>query len=97
MTLAAGEFIRRVLVHALPDGLHRIRHYGFLANRSRADQLALCRELLAVAAATSLGDGEAQQPDCAPDICPSCGGHMEPIGWLPLSRPASSSAWHDSS
>jgi Putative transposase len=49
MTLAADEFIRRFLLHALPDGFHRIRHYGFLANRGRADKLALCRSLLAPA------------------------------------------------
>src|SRR6266446_6800659 len=50
MTLAADEFIRRFLLHALPDGFHRIRHYGFLANRHRADKLALCRRLLAAPA-----------------------------------------------
>jgi hypothetical protein len=49
MTLAADEFIRRFLLHALPDGFHRIRHYGFLSNRRRAEKLALCRTLLAVA------------------------------------------------
>ena len=95
--IAADEFIRRFLLHALPDGFHRIRHYGFLANRRRADKLALCRQLLDVAVAASLDDGEAQQPHCGPDLCPSCGGPMEPIGLLPPSRPASSSAWHDSS
>ena len=46
MTLAADEFIRRFLLHALPDGFHRIRHYGFLANGHRAEKLALCRKLL---------------------------------------------------
>jgi hypothetical protein len=96
MTIAADEFIRRFLLHALPDGFHRIRHYGFLANRRRADKLALCRQLLDVAVAASLDDGEAQQ-HCGPDLCPSCGGPMEPIGSLPPSRPPSSSAWHDSS
>ena len=40
MTLAADEFIRRFLLHALPDGFHRIHHYGFLANRHRTDKLA---------------------------------------------------------
>jgi hypothetical protein len=43
MTLAADEFIRRFRLHTLPDGFHRIRHYGFLANRQRAAKLALCR------------------------------------------------------
>src|SRR3981189_732426 len=46
MTLDADEFIRRFLLHALPDGFHRIRHYGFLANGARGDSLALCRRLL---------------------------------------------------
>ena len=46
MTLDADEFIRRFLLHALPDGFHRIRHYGFLANGSHGDSLALCRRLL---------------------------------------------------
>ena len=46
MTLAADEFIRRFLLHTLPDGFHRIRHYGFLANGHRAAKLALCRHLL---------------------------------------------------
>jgi hypothetical protein len=47
MTLDAGEFIRRFLLHTLPDGVHRIRHYGFLANGQRAARLAACRALLA--------------------------------------------------
>jgi hypothetical protein len=46
MTLAADEFIRRFLLHTMPDGFHRIRHYGFLANGHRADRLAVCRRLL---------------------------------------------------
>jgi len=47
MTLDAHEFIRRFLLHTLPDGFHRIRHYGFLANGYRAARLDLCRRLLA--------------------------------------------------
>ena len=46
MTLGAGEFIRRFLLHVLPPGFHRIRHYGFLGNRHRAEQLVRCRHLL---------------------------------------------------
>ena len=46
MTLDGGEFIRRFLIHVLPDGFHRIRYYGFLGNCHRARRLALCRELL---------------------------------------------------
>src|SRR6266516_1906122 len=46
MTLEAHEFIRRFLLHVLPDGFHRIRHYGYLANGGRADNLARCRRLV---------------------------------------------------
>jgi hypothetical protein len=46
MTLGADEFIRRFLLHILPDGFQRIRYYGFLANRYRAEKLALCRYLM---------------------------------------------------
>ena len=49
MTLAADEFIRRFLLHVLPRGFHRIRHYGLLAGSARKASLALARELLAVA------------------------------------------------
>ena len=46
VTLSAFEFLRRLLLHVLPDGFQRIRYYGLLANRQRAGALALCRELL---------------------------------------------------
>jgi hypothetical protein len=46
MTLPAEEFIRRFLIHVLPDGFHRIRYFGFLGNCHRARKLTLCRELL---------------------------------------------------
>jgi hypothetical protein len=48
MTLAASEFIRRFLIHVLPEGFQRIRYYGFLANRYREQKLARCRQLLAM-------------------------------------------------
>ncbi len=48
MMLAADEFIRRFPLHVLPDGFHRIRHYGLLGNRFRQRKLALCRRLLGV-------------------------------------------------
>jgi hypothetical protein len=48
MTLAVDEFIRRFLLHVLPEGFQRIRYYGFLANRYRQQKLARCRQLLAV-------------------------------------------------
>ena len=46
MTLGADEFIRRFLLHVLPDGFQRVRYFGFLANRYRAEKLALCRQLM---------------------------------------------------
>ena len=58
MTLAAGEFMRRFLLHVLPDGFHRIRHYGLFANGHRADKLALCRKLLEVPPAATERDGD---------------------------------------
>jgi len=100
MTLTVDEFIRRFLLHALPDGFHRIRHYGFLANRQRAEKLALCRTLLAVnEVAVPIAPGEVRRraADPAPDLCPCCGGQMEPIGSFPRSQPAHAAAWHDSS
>src|ERR1700753_4393258 len=50
MTLTVGEFIRRFLLHTVPDGFHRIRHIGFLANGHRTTKLAQCRALLAAPA-----------------------------------------------
>ncbi len=54
MTLSAEEFLRRFLLHVLPGGFVRIRHFGFLANRGRRAKLAVCRTLLAVAPPESL-------------------------------------------
>ena len=74
MTVATDEFIRRFLLHVLPRGFHRIRHYGLLAGSSRKASLARARELLAVAPPP-----EDDQPQEPPDIrppCPCCGGHM---------------------
>ena len=51
MTLSADEFIRRFLLHVLPDGFHRIRYYGFLGNRHRQEKLQRCRQLLGMASA----------------------------------------------
>lgn len=63
MTLDASEFIRRFLLHALPNGFHRIRYYRFLANGQRGDNLALCRRLLDAdhaKAKSELADGHAK-------------------------------------
>ena len=99
MTLAADEFIRRFLLHTLPHGFHRIRHYGFLGNRHRAEKLALCRRLLAIGAAAPPDNADEPGPpqDRSFDTCPCCGGRMERVGPLPRSRPADPPAWHDSS
>ena len=83
MTLDASEFIRRFLLHALPDGFHRIRYYGFLANGRRGDNVAFCRRLLAAAAdsepPTSHTGGDRRNNICDFLICPECGGTMRRI------------------
>lgn len=74
MTLATHEFIRRFLLHVLPRGFHRIRHYGLLAASSRKASRALVRSLLAVA---PLPDDEPlQEAVDVPTPCPCCGGRM---------------------
>jgi hypothetical protein len=86
MTLAAHEFIRRFLLHTLPDGFHRIRHFGFLANGHRADKLALCRRLLAAMppAEPIMPVRVCRQPVAvAFDACPCCGAPMFRTGTLP--------------
>jgi hypothetical protein len=95
-TLAADEFIRRFLLHTLPDGFHRIRHYGFLANRQRAAKLALCRRLLDLpqAPAEQVQDAVPSHP---PDRCPTCGGAMVMLGVLARSPPCRTSFWDDTS
>ena len=92
MTLAAEELIRRFLLHELPPGLQRIRYFGFLANRGRRQNLALCRQLLAAAAAAAellpaaeqcqaLAATLAERP---PERCPQCHrGHMIRLAFLP--------------
>ena len=79
MTLAAGEFIRRFLMHTLPDGFHRIRYYGFSANGHRAEKLLHCRQLLDVpvpqAEAPDVEHSDGHPTD-APFPCPCCGGRM---------------------
>jgi hypothetical protein len=74
MTLAADEFIRRFLLHVLPRGFHRIRHYGLLASSSRKVSLALARALLDVAAPPD--DDTLGEPDDFRPPCPCCGGRM---------------------
>jgi hypothetical protein len=74
MTLATDEFIRRFLIHVLPQGFHRIRHYGLFASGTRADNIAWARELLAVAKPG--GQPAASAVDHSKPACPCCGGRM---------------------
>ena len=79
MTLASDEFIRRFLIHVLPSGFHRIRHYGLFANGSRADNLARARQLLGVPAPQHEPDdtdARADEPPTSLLPCPCCGGRM---------------------
>ena len=77
MTLTASEFIRRFLVHVLPKGLQRIRHYGLLANANRTAAIAKARELLAVPKPETQPEPEAfadqTTPRLWPTPCPCCG------------------------
>src|SRR5499427_5258209 len=79
MTLHPHEFIRRFLLHVLPKGFHRIRHYGLFANANRAESIATARALLGVAPPAD----PQKQPDITPDAlhvlpcpCPRCGARM---------------------
>lgn len=78
MTLGAGEFMRRFLLHVLPAGFHRIRHYGLLANGNRASSLALARELLLPPAPMQQAEHVDEHDVFAPAsfICAHCGGSM---------------------
>ncbi len=80
MTLAAHEFIRRFLIHVLPSGFHRIRHYGLFANGGRVSNIAHARELLDVPAPVSEPDddqnAEPDEPAALLQPCPCCGGRM---------------------
>jgi hypothetical protein len=103
MILAASEFIRRFLLHTVPDGFHRIRHYGLLANGHRAEKLALCRRLLAAPAPpeptqpTDYRERYARLTGRSLDICPCCGGHMLSLGPLLRSVLQPAPFWADSS
>ncbi|TPE63083.1 IS91 family transposase [Sandaracinobacter neustonicus] len=73
MTLSTDEFIRRFLLHVLPKGFHRIRHYGLLAGSARKASLALARRLLEV---TAPPDDEPEDVEDHRPPCPCCGGRM---------------------
>jgi Putative transposase/Transposase zinc-binding domain len=99
MTLPIHEFIRRFLMHVLPKGFHRIRHYGLFANGNRAENVALARKLLAMPPSVSEPDTsfKPDQPRTLPRPCPCCGGRMIIIevfarGCEPKNRPTSARA-----
>jgi hypothetical protein len=74
MTLAADEFVRRFLLHVLPTGFHRIRHYGLLASAGRRANVARARELLAVPITEEPAPSD--KPADRSPACPCCGGRM---------------------
>ena len=79
MTVSAHEFLRRFLLHVLPGGLVRIRHFGLFANRRRSAALERCRALLGVA--------ECVDPPEPPSLrCPSCSGIMQVVERLTPSQ-----------
>ena len=99
MTLEAVEFVRRFLMHVLPSGFVRVRHYGLLANRHRQEKLARCRELLGMAV-TPQADTAPTDPDPVTPpgheatvtptrVCPRCGaGRMVVVAEFPPMTPA---------
>jgi len=100
MTLAVEEFIRRFLLHVLPDGFHRIRHYGHFANGGRAENIARARQLLNLPATHGqlghAGAANDNQPPTLAHPCPCCGGRMIIIetfdrGCAPRYRPTAPS------
>ncbi|OAF14559.1 hypothetical protein AXW67_17575 [Bradyrhizobium neotropicale] len=74
MTLGTFEFVHRFLIHVLPKGLHRIRHYGLFAKGACADNVARARELLAAAKPEDQPASAAANPNRP--ACPCCGGRM---------------------
>ena len=99
MTLAPDEFMRRFLLHVLPSGFHRIRHYGLIANTTRRDNLMRARELLMSSKPEDATDTETNDADTAGGsdesvtyVCPDCGAPMRVIniflgGQLPRAPP----------
>jgi hypothetical protein len=90
MSLSPDEFIRRFLLHSLPDGFHRIRHYGFLANGCRKARLAAIRRLLPLpedAGSEPAHVGATKnRPLFDPTVCPCCGGALRIVSALPRLR-----------
>ena len=94
MTLATDEFIRRFLIHVLPKGLHRIRHYGLFAKAACADNIARARQLLGSQKSQSdtTDNNDGNETHTLSHPCPCCGGRMVIIeifkrGSMPRHRP----------
>jgi Putative transposase/Transposase zinc-binding domain len=92
MTLSTDEFIRRFLLHILPKGFHRIRHYGLFSNTGRAANLARMRELLGSTPRREEAESQSEPVETVLPPCPCCGGRMILIeaferGSLPRYRP----------
>ena len=99
MTVSAHEFIRRFLLHVLPGGMHRIRHFGILANGCRAGTLESARQALGAIGCPDervdehAPEGERErdqiaEPGAAPVTCPDCGAALRPVRDIPRQRPA---------
>src|SRR3954462_9122827 len=99
MTLEAGEFVRRFLLHVLPTGFVRVRHYGLLANRHRREKLARCRELLGMAVTPQADTAPSEPGPLRPPapgvavtptrVCPRCGaGRMVVVAEFPPMSPS---------
>ena len=103
MTLDVTEFIRRFLLHVLPDGFRRIRHFGFLANAHRTARIATIRALLDAPAndvhapPTDYRERYAMLTGRSLDICLCCGGTMIEVATFGRTLPPVSPPWRDSS
>jgi hypothetical protein len=87
MTLDALEFMRRFLLHVLPRGFVKIRHFGFLANRERKRALALCSALLSsTPPAIESARAEISSPPRPVQLCPHCQGKLVLIARLSSSQ-----------
>jgi hypothetical protein len=98
MSLAIPEFIRRFLIHVLPKGFHRIRHYGLFGNTGRADNIARIRGLLRVYPARPRSDTTHTDTPLLPAYpCPCCGGRMIVIETFGRAGVSTAPIWPDTS
>jgi hypothetical protein len=79
MQLATSEFIRRFLIHMLPSGFHRIRHFGFLSNHSRVENLQLIRNQLGNVGPPEAIEAKSKDNDTPTFVCPTCHAPMTVI------------------